>query len=58
MSARVPTLTSFDVLYRAARHVLLSSCRAVHQQLSAVTQSYPHVQCFLAEGSDRALSEL
>lgn len=42
----------------APRGIFFSSCRAVHQQLSAVAQSYPHVQRFLAEGSDRALSEL
>jgi len=28
---------------------------AAHQQLSPMAQSYPQVQRFLAEGSDRAL---
>jgi hypothetical protein len=42
----------------APRGMFLSSCRAVHQKLSSVAQSYPHVQRFLAEGSDRALGKL
>jgi hypothetical protein len=41
----------------AARHVLFA-CRAVHQQLSSMAQSYPQVQRFLAEGSYRALGKL
>jgi hypothetical protein len=42
----------------APRGMFFSSCRAVHQQLSSVAQSYPQIQRFLAEGSDRALSQL
>jgi hypothetical protein len=40
------------------RGVFFSSCRAAHQQLSPMAQSYPQVQRFLAEGSDRALGKL
>jgi len=40
-----------------ARGMFLSR-RAVHHQLSAVAKSYPQVQRFLAEGSDRALGKL
>jgi hypothetical protein len=42
----------------APRGMFFSSCRAVHQQLSAVAQSYPQVQRFLTEGSDGALGKL
>jgi hypothetical protein len=42
----------------APRGMFFSSCRAVHQQLSAVAQPYPHVQRFLAKGSYRAPSKL
>jgi hypothetical protein len=39
------------------RGVFFSSRRAAHQQLSPMAQSYPQVQRFLAEGSDRALGK-
>ena len=42
----------------APRGMFFSSCRAVHQQLSSVAQSYPQVQRFLAEGSNGALGKL
>jgi len=42
----------------APRDMFFSSCRAVHQQLSAVAKSYSQVQRFLAKGSDRALGKL
>jgi hypothetical protein len=51
-----------DVEIKAAREpprsMFFSSYRAAHQQLSSVAQSYPQVQRFLAEGSDRALGKL
>jgi hypothetical protein len=40
------------------RGMSFSSCGAVHHQLSAVAQSYSHVQCFLAKGSYRTFGEL
>ena len=51
------SLTKREQTHRTARHAL-SPCRAVHQQLPTVAKSYPQVQRFLAEGSDRALGKL
>lgn len=42
----------------APRGMFFSLCHAVHHHLSAVAQSYCHVQRFLAKGSYRTFGKL